>query len=166
MAGVMVKRNVILRSVVTDKLKQDLQDELQHAVDEIDQRVRQIDFRTQPYITDLQRTNIQQAMAVRKQVETEKERQQQLRSGLQERQEQLKTLVNDDEVIRGALDSYIEIKEGDNLADVLGGVEIVTKDDLVIAIRERSMIDLQREAAPAIITDLSAGLDSNAPGQL
>lgn len=166
MAGVTIKRSVILRSIVTDKLKQELQEELQNTLDEIDQRIRQIDFRTQPYITDLQRTNIQQAMAIRKQVETEKERQQQVRSVLQERQEQVKALENGDEVIRGTLESQVEIKEGDNVAEILGGVEIVTKDDIVIEIRQRQLMDIEQEEVPRIITDLSAGLDINASPQL
>ena len=101
MAGIIVKRTVILRSIVTDKLKQELDEELQRAIDEIDQRIQQIDFRTQPYITDLQRSNIQQAIAIRKQVETEKDRQQQVRDTLQQRKEQVQALQNGNEVIRG-----------------------------------------------------------------
>ena len=70
--GVVIKRNVILRSIVTEQLKKQLEQELQRNIDEIDQQIRQIDFRTQPYITELQRSNIQQAMAVRGQIEQEK----------------------------------------------------------------------------------------------
>lgn len=165
MPDVIVKRNVILRSIVTDKLKQELDEELQHGIDEIDQRIQQIDFRTQPYITDLQRTNIQQAMAIRKQVEAEKTKQQQLREQLRQRKEQIQALQNGDEVIRGSLESQVEIEEGDNLTEVLAGVEIITKDDVVVEIRQRQIADLQQEDVPQIITDLTTNMDVNASPQ-
>ena len=151
--GVIIKRQVILRSIVTGKLKEQLRDELQRAIDEIDERVREIDFRTQPYITELQRSNIQQAMAVRQQIEQEKERQRAAREALLERMKQVEELALGDEVIRGTLESEVEVNEGDNLAEIIGGQEIVTKDDVVVEIRQRSI--LEEEEAPAIITTIS-----------
>ena len=148
--GVIIKRNVILRSIVTEQLKEQLREELQHSIDEIDQRIRQIDFRAQPYITELQRSNIQQAMAVRGQIEQEKERQRSVREALLERMKQVEELKLGEEVIRGALESQVEVEEGDNLAEVLGGREIVTKDDVVVEIRQR--VPIEEEEAPAIIT--------------
>ena len=153
--GVIVKRTVVLRAIVTDQLKQELDEELQRGIDEIDQRVRELDFRTQPYITDLQRTNIQQAMAIRKQVEAEKQRHQQLRNTLQERKQQLQELKDGDEVVRGTLESDVEVNEGDNLAELLGGVEILTKDEKVLEIRQRRIDEVEQEAASEIITDVS-----------
>jgi len=148
--GVVIKRNVILRSIVTEQLKKQLKEELQNNIDETDQRIQQIDFRTQPYITELQRSNIQQAMAVRGQVEQEKERQRSVREALLERMKQVEELEVDEEVIRGTLESQVEVEEGDNLAEVLGGREIVTKDDVVVEIRQH--IPSEEEEAPAIIT--------------
>lgn len=162
MAGITIQRKVVLRSIVTEQLKRELGEELQRAIDEIDQRIQQIDFRTQPYITGLQRNNIQQAMAVRKQVEAEKERHQQLRNTLKQRQEQVQALEKGTEVIRGALDSQVKIEEGDNLAEALAGVEIVTKDDVVVEIRQRQISELEEEEVPAIITDVSSGINLDA----
>lgn len=135
--GVQVKRTVILRAIVTDELKQQVSEELQGAANEIEQRVQQLDFSTKAYITDLQRADLQRAMAVRKQIETEKQKQNELRDALLERKAQVAELENGQEVIRGTLESYVEINEGDDLAVLLGGTEIVTKDGLVIEIRQR-----------------------------
>jgi len=148
MASVTIKRNVLLRAVVNEKLRAELGEELQNAADEIEQRLQQLDFQTRAYITDLQRTNLQQAMAVRKQVDVEKKRQQELRDALLERKAQVQELDDDDEVVRGTLESFVEVSEGDNIAEVLGGVEIVTKDDLVIEIRRRSLLD---EPEPSVL---------------
>ena len=150
MMGVVIKRNVILRSIVTEQLKEQLKEELQSNIDEIDERIQQIDFRTQPYISELQKSNIQQAMAVRQQVNQEKEKQRSMREALLERMKQVEELELGEEVIRGTLESQVEVEEGDNLAEILGGREIVTKDDMVVEIRQR--VPIEEEEAPAIIT--------------
>jgi len=135
--GVQVKRTVILRAIVTDELKQQVSEELQSAADEIEQRVQQLDFSTKAYVTDLQRADLQRAMAVRKQIEAEKQKQNELRDAMLERKAQVAELENGQEVIRGTLESYVEINEGDDLAVVLGGTEIVSKDGVVVEIRQR-----------------------------
>ena len=133
--SVTIKRTVILRSIVTEKLKSELHEELQTAIMEIDTRITQLDIGTRAYITDLQRSNIQQAMAVKKQVEAEKAKQQDLREELNLRDKMVQELELEKEIVRGQLESQVEVNVGDNLAELLGGVEIVTKDDLVVDIR-------------------------------
>ena len=151
--GVQVKRTVILRAIVTDELKQQVSEELQGAANEIEQRVQQLDFSTKAYITDLQRADLQRAMAVRKQIETEKQKQNELRDALLERKAQVAELENGQEVIRGTLESYVEINEGDDLAVLLGGTEIVTKDGLVIEIRQRNPEEIiGAEETPLLVT--------------
>lgn len=143
MAPVTVKRNVLLRSVVTEGLRKELGDELQSAADEIDDRLQQLDFQTKAYITDLQRTNLQQAMTVRKQVETERKRQEELRDALLERKAQMQELEDGSEVVRGTLESFVDIDVGDDLTEVLGGMEILTKDNEVIEIRRVTTLEAQ-----------------------
>jgi len=147
MPSVTVKRNVLLRSVVNDKLREELGQELQNAADEIEQRLQQLDFQTRAYITDLQRNNLQQAMAVRKQVETEKKRQQDVRDALLEQKAAVGELKDGEEIARGTLESLVELNEGDNIAEALGGIEIVTQDDIIIAIRQRAE---DAEAEPSV----------------
>lgn len=151
--GVLVKRTVILRAIVTDELKSQVSQELQDAADEIEQRVQQLDFSTKAYITDLQRADLQRAMAVRKQIEAEKQKQTELRDALLERKAQVGELENDQEVIRGTLESFVEINEGDDLSVLLGGTEIVTKDNVVVEIRQRRPEEiLDAEETPMLVT--------------
>lgn len=156
MSSVTIKRNVVLRSIVTEKLRNELSAELDAAAEELAQRIQQLDFQTRAYITDLQRTNLQQAMAVRKQVEAEKTRQQDLRDALLERKAQVEELEDGTEVIRGALESFVEVKVGDDLARILSGVEIVTKDDEVVEIREREDLEEPAEDLSQIIQEVRA----------
>lgn len=149
--GVWVKRNVILRAIVTDQLKTQVSEELQSAAKEIEERIVQLDFSTKAYITDLQRSDLQRAMAVRKQVEAEKQKQSEMRDALLERRAQVQVLENDTEVIRGTLESFVEINEGDDLALLLGGVEIVSKDDIVLEIRQLRPSEEPAEAPSLIL---------------
>jgi hypothetical protein len=152
MAGVTVKRNVILRAIVTDQLKAQVSGELQQAAAEVDERLQQLDASTRGYITDLQRTDLQRAMAVRKQIEAERQKQVELRDALLERKAQVLELENETEVVRGTLESYVEINVGDDLALIMGGIEILTKDDQVIEIRQRTTLDEAEEAnTPSLI---------------
>jgi hypothetical protein len=151
MSSVLIKRNVLLRAVVTDQLRAELSAEIQNAVDEVDQRIETLDAQTRAYITDLQRTNLQQAMVVRKQVEAEKKRHQDLRDALMERRAQVAVLEDGAEVVRGTLESFVELKAGDNLRDVLAGVSVVTKDDAVLEIRERTADDEDADNLAALL---------------
>lgn len=150
MAGVLVKRNVVLRAIVTDQLKTQVSAELQAAADEVEQRVQQLDFSTKAYITDLQRADLQRAMQVRKQIEAEKQKQTELRDALLERKAQVAELENGQEVVRGTLESFVEIKEGDDLTLLLGGTEIVSKDDIVVEIRQRRPEEV--DDTPSLLT--------------
>jgi len=54
--SVRIRRQVILRSIVTDQLKANLSRELDDAIAEIDDRLNQLDAQTRLYITELNRT--------------------------------------------------------------------------------------------------------------
>lgn len=151
---VRIKREVVMRSIVTDQLKDQISTELQHAADEINQRLAQLDLQTGPYLRQLQKTDLQQAMQVRQQIETEKARQVETRDAILERKTQLEVLENGEEIVRGTVESFVDVNEGDNLAQLLAGTEIVTKDDIVVEIRQRSIN--AEDSAPSLIVEPNA----------
>ncbi|MFO7945342.1 MAG: YlqD family protein [Armatimonadota bacterium] len=156
--GVMVKREVIWRAIVTDKLKEDLSEELDRTAQEVDQRIQQIDQQAKSYIQDLQRQDLQQAMNLRKRIDAEKKRHEELKDSILERKEQIGVLDNGSEIIRDTIESYVELEEGDNINVALGGTEIVTKDNVIVEIREhepREGAADEDEVSLEIATDLS-----------
>jgi hypothetical protein len=134
--AVVIKRDVIFRAIVTETLKEQIDEEFKEAIDELDRRITQLDIGARQYVSELQRTNIQQAIAVRQQIETEKRRYQQSKDQLIQRQREVEKLEVGAEIIRGTLESQVELKVGDNLQTALRGVEVVVKDDEVVEIRE------------------------------
>jgi seryl-tRNA synthetase len=151
MALVTIKRNILLKAIVTETLREEVAGELQEAADQIAQRIQELDAAGRRYITDLQRTDLQRAMALRQQVEAEKKKQEEVRERLLERKEQVSQWKDGDEVVRGTIEGTVEVKEGDNLAVLLGGTELVVKDDIVTRIRELPPEELATSIQSAVL---------------
>ena len=150
MASVTIRRNILLKAIVTDRLREEVTTELQQAADQIAQRVEELDTAGRRYITDLQRTDLQRAMALRQQVEAEKQRQQEVRERLLQRREEVAGWKNGEEVVRGTVEGFVEVNEGDNLGVLLAGTEMVVEDDVVKAIRELSPDELSTTVREAL----------------
>jgi len=151
--SVTIKRDVILRAIVTSGLKEQLDDEFSEAIEQIDQRVTQLDIGARQYVTELQRTDIQQAMAVRQQIETEKRRYRQGKDELIQRQRQVTELEEGTEIIRGTIESWVDVAVCDNIQTALRGVEILVSDDEIIEIRETEggiAVEPNQEVGPQV----------------
>lgn len=137
MATLTIMRPISLRVIVTEQFKQEMEKELQEAADTTQRRIDQIDFQARRVLAELQRTDLTQAMQVRQQIEAEKGRQESAKKELLDRVQEVRELAMGSEFPRGTLEGVVDIKEGDNLYDILTGGEIVIKDGVVIEIRER-----------------------------
>jgi hypothetical protein len=159
MASVTIRRNILLKAIVTDKLRGEVMEELQEAAQEVAQRIEELDTAGRRYITDLKGIDLQRAMALRQQVEQEKGRQKEVRERLLARREEVSEWKNGTEVVRGTVEGYVEVSEGDNLAVLLGGTEMVVEDDIVREIRTLSTAEMstrEREALAAGAEDRPA----------
>ncbi len=134
--GLMVKRPVQILAVVTEELKKELTEELNEAMEGAQRRIEQMEFQGRRYLADIQRTNLQQAMAVRQQLEGEKQKYEEVRKELQQRVEEIGALELGAEYPRGTLESEVIIQAGDNLFEKLARAQIVVKDGLVQEIRD------------------------------
>ena len=84
---------------------------------------------------ELQRTDLNRAMAFRQQLDVEKRKQEDVKKELQDRLSEYQALEMDTEFVRGVLEGNVEIQPGDNLVQKLGRAEIIVKDDIVQEIR-------------------------------
>jgi len=136
MARITIRRPVALQVIVTEEFKEQLVAELQEAADDTQRTIDQMDFQARRYLADLQRTNLQQAMQMRQQIDAERNKQEALKKEFLDRITEAKTLELDTEFPRGTLEGMVEISEGDHLFDKLGKAQVVIKDGAVIEIRE------------------------------
>lgn len=134
MASVTIKRPVVLKAIITEKLKEQMANEFQERLAQADREIEQIEeYKSRAY-SELAKTDIQRAMAVRRQLEAHKRQKEQEKEEVAKLVEQVAQLELGAEVVRDVLESTAEVKEGDNLREIRS-MEIVVKDDIVQAIR-------------------------------
>jgi len=136
MGTLTVKRSVAVHVIVTDEFKEELKTELRQAAQASQQRIDQLEFQSRRFLADLQRSDLTQAMGARRQIEAEKRRQDGIRRDIEEQLEQADKLEVGSEYPRGAIEGFVEIKEGDNLLQKLAESQIVVKDGVIVEIRE------------------------------
>lgn len=135
MASLIIKRPIQIMAIVTEEFKKEIIQELQDASEQAQQRIEQMEFQGRRYLADIQRTDLTQAMAVRKQLEKEKDKYEDVKKELSERMTEILGLELDTEYPRGTLESEVEVQQGDNLFDKLTSTQIVIKDGVIQEIR-------------------------------
>lgn len=134
--GITVKRPVTVKAIVTEEFRAGLIRELESAADQIAMQMQQMEFQSKRYLMDLQKRDLSKAMSTRRQFEEEKEKQEGTRREILDQIEQVKRLPLESEFVQGTLDSMVELEVGDNVAEKLGGVELVIRDNILVEIRE------------------------------
>jgi uncharacterized coiled-coil DUF342 family protein len=129
-----VRRSVNVVALTTESLKAQLLGEVEAAMEELQLQGQQLEFRSRRVIAELQTTNVHRLVEARREIDEARERQDVLHRELVERRRQIEALAPDTPVARGQLESIVELREGDNLADKLRPAEIVVRDDIIISI--------------------------------
>ena len=136
MASLTVKRPVAVIAIVTEQFKQELTKELQEAADDTQRRIEHLEFQSRKYVSDLQRTDLTRAMALRQQLEAEKQKHESLKKELLDRLTEVQGLEMDSEFPRGTIEGTVEVNPGDNLFEKVGNAQIVVKDGIIVEVRE------------------------------
>lgn len=131
-----LKRQVLLKAVVTDRLKEELIQSVEEAIARVVEEQDELDRQSRRLMLELQRTDMNRAMAFRQQLEAEKRKREDLKAALQEQRQAYEALELGTEFERGTLESDVEVKIGDNIQAKLGQAEILVEDDIVKEIRD------------------------------
>ncbi len=134
--GLTVKRTVTLMVIVTEQFKEEMRAELNEAIEGTQRRMDQMDFQSRRFLADLQRTDLQQAMGARRQIEAERRRHEALKQELADQLTEIEGLDIGSEYQRGTLESEVELSVGDDLVKKLAGATVVMKDGVITEIRE------------------------------
>ena len=134
--GLTVRRSITIVAIVTEQLKEDLRAEFQEAIDTTQRRIDQMEFQSRRFLSDLQSTDLTQAMAARRQIEAEKRRHEALKQELADQINEVEGLELGSEYPRGTVEGLVEVNVGDDLMKQAAGASILMKDGVIIAIRE------------------------------
>ncbi|NJL82257.1 MAG: hypothetical protein HC890_03585 [Chloroflexaceae bacterium] len=142
-ASLLLKRPVTLKVIVTDRWKEEAQEQLQAQISQLDGQLQQLDRQGQRAITEIQRQSIIQPLDLqaKQQLESIQAQVNQQRSQLLERKnqtlqqlQQVQILELEQEIAQGQMESYCRIDVGDNLINKLN-LEVVVRDGVVLEIR-------------------------------
>lgn len=131
-----LKRQILLKAVVTERLKEQLIQDVQDAIQRVEESQEELDRQSRRLMLELQRTDMNRAMAFRQQLEAEKRKQDDVKAELQEQLTAYQGLELGEEIARGTLEGDIEVGVGDNLVEKLGQAEILVEDDVVKEVRD------------------------------
>jgi tRNA nucleotidyltransferase/poly(A) polymerase len=131
-----IKRQILLKAVVTERLKEDLIQSVEDAIKRVEESQDELERQSRRLMLELQRTDLNRAMAFRQQLDLEKRKQEDVKAELQEQLKEYQGLTLGEEIARGTLEGDIEVKQGDNLMEKLAQAEILLEDDLIKEIRD------------------------------
>lgn len=135
MKSINVKRTVVVKAIVTEKLKEDTLDRIKSSLNRVELELQQMEFQGKRTISSLDKQNVKQAVALRQQLEAEKEKRLEAKKRLRSQLQEVTQWQIGDEVIQGTLEGSVDLKVGDSIGSILAS-EIVVRDGTVVDIRE------------------------------
>jgi sRNA-binding protein len=135
-----LRQDVGLIFIVTEDLKARLTDEFRVAGEDVQRQIDQFDFRARHALAELQRADLNRAMAARQQIDAEKRRLEAVKHELAEREGEIDKLEIGSEYDRGTVDGLVEVDVGDSFAKI-ASCEMVVKDDVIVQIRDSLAVD-------------------------
>jgi len=132
-----VKREVLLKAIVTDRLKAQLKEAVEGAIGQLTDSQEEMEKQYRRLMLEVQRMDATRAMAVRQQVDVERRKHEDAKKDLQEQLAEYDELQMGEEFVLRTLEGTVEIQLGDNFFEKVRGAEIVIEDDIVKEIREQ-----------------------------
>lgn len=131
-----LNRQIVLKAIVTPRLKESLIAEVNEAIERVNETQDQLEVQSRRVMLELQRTDLNRAMAFRQQLDAEKRKHGDLKEELEERLKEYQALEMGTEFVRGVIEGQVDVQVGDNLLHKMSRAEILTEDDTIREIRD------------------------------
>lgn len=126
---------VLLKSKLTEALKNRLLAEMQQNLDAIEHDLAQLEFEGNAKLSEQAKINMAGVAQLRAQIEAQKAQFLEAKEKILSDKEQLSGLVIGAELPRGPINRLVTVHVGDDLNDIRGG-EILVEDGKIVAFRE------------------------------
>lgn len=131
-----LKREVAVKSVVTEEFKSRLKQELIGMQGKMQAAIEELDLHLKRFVPEIAKNDIEQAGRLRREITNERQRHERAMAEIEARLREIEGLAIGDEYYQGKIDGEVEIAVGDDLEAKIYGAEIVVKDGKVQEIRE------------------------------
>lgn len=138
----LLKRNIVLRVIVTERWKTEMQEQYQRQLQQIDGQIQQLEFQGKRAIAEIEKKTIQpagpeatqQIEMIKAQVNDQKSKLLNQKTQILQQQSQVAGLALEQEVAQGTVESFFQATVGDNLVQKMQ-VDIVVQDGIIKEIR-------------------------------
>ena len=138
-----IKRNITVRAVVTPAWKEEAEIELSNAISNSDQQLAQLEQEGQQVVNDVRSQSAnpldprvqEQVAQVQQQVATKRAELEEQKRNLLQQQSQVRELEMEQIVEQGQIESFCDLKIGDNLVKKMK-VAVVVRDGIVESIEQ------------------------------
>ena len=139
--SISIKRSIAIKAIVTPTWKQDAENEISKAISSMDQQLSQLEQEGQQVVSNIrsQAANPldprvqEQVGQIQQQIAAKRNELEEQKRNLLQQQNQVRELKMDEVVEQGQLDSFCDVKVGDNLIKKMQ-VSITVKDGIIQSI--------------------------------
>lgn len=141
-----LRRQVIIKAIVTDQFKGAATSELQQALAQVDEQFQQLEFQAKRAISENEKKGAtpDQIGGLRAQIEEDRQRLLAAKNDLVQKLQIIGQLEIDQEFPQGNVENFVEVGVGDNLYAKLSPPEVVVKDGVVVEIRSHDESPIAR----------------------
>ncbi len=138
-----IKRSITIRAVVTPSWKEEAEREISNAISTTDQQLAQLEAEGQQVVEEVRSQSAnpldprvqEQVMQVQKQVAAKRAELEEQKRNLLQQQAQVRDLEMDQIVEQGQIDSFCDLRVGDDLIKMMQ-VSVLVKDGVVQKIQQ------------------------------
>ncbi|HEY9855311.1 MAG TPA: YlqD family protein [Stenomitos sp.] len=143
-----LRRQVIIKAIVTDNFKQQASAELQAALQNLDMNLQQLEFQGKRAIADLEKKSISpagpmvqsQIDQLKAQIDAERNQLMAAKNDMLQKLNMIGQLEINSEFVQAQVDNFVDVAVGDNLYVKLSSPEVIVKDGIVVEIRTPQMV--------------------------
>ena len=140
MPNVDIKRPVVVKVIMTEPFRAQLISEAQQSIKNIKENMDNMEMEARKQIATTELSNPHQASMLTQQLDSEKERLNQMRAELEWRIHEVQNVTLGTELPFRVFEGSVTIKEGDNFLEKMSQTEVVIKDWKVIEIRDPAQV--------------------------
>lgn len=130
-----IKRQVLVKSLVTEDLKKDLIDKFNKLIELSEKRLNEIISEEKKFLLTAPTLEPNYIQAIKSRLKEQKDDEERVKEGLKKERDKIKNLKDGDVYIHGYVESFVDIKEGDDFFKKLEQAEILLKDGKILEMK-------------------------------
>lgn len=131
----LIKRQVLVKSFVTEDLKRDLIERFNKLIELSEKRISEIVSEEKKLLLTAPTLEPAYLQAVKNKIKEQKEEEERIKENLIKERENIKLLKDGEFYLHGIVEGFVDVKEGDDFWKKIQETEIILKDGKVLEIK-------------------------------